>query len=336
MVFSDPLPMTGPPPARPAAGESAPALAAPLRVLVLDDETMLLRLFARVLAPPPSEAEPAAAAPGGGEPADAPRFEVTACVQAEQAVAAVRAALEGGRPYAVAFIDVELPPGMNGVWAAERIRRLDPDVEIVIATAHATTSLDELGARVGPAHRLTYFRKPMHVAEIRQIAESLGARWLRAAHDRRSRRELEARVAALEADSRRTRAGSPAAPGAVVLVVEDEPVVRRLASRVLSRSGYTVLEAEDGETALRLADASDRPIDLVLTDVVMPDMNGRHLATAVQSRFPSARVIFMSGYATDELAAGALPRGARFLPKPFATAELADAVRATLAAGDAN
>jgi len=334
----------------------AGAAAEPLRVLVLDDETMLLRLFGRVLVPPSREpgttlvtraalAVPAAdEAPadrgGDGEPRP-PRFDVTTCVQAEQAVAAVRAALEEGRPFGVAFIDVELPPGMNGVWAAERIRRLDPHLEIVITTGHGTVSVEDLATRIPPVHRLSYFRKPMHVAEILNSTVALGARWRAAAEERRRQRALDERIAALEAEVRQAREeGAAVEPGvdvaasrgvSTVLVVEDEPVVRRLATRILTRRGYHVLEAEDGGAALRAAAESPSPVDLVLTDVVMPDMNGRHLATALRTRFPGVRVIFMSGYTTDELSADTMPTGARFLQKPFASGELAETVRAMLA-----
>lgn len=350
-------------PVQPLGGELPSVVAGrvaapePLRVLVLDDETMLLRLFGRVLGASPREAGDAGGGPTAAlgplnlsgvaaEPAVAatpgpPRFEVTTCVQAEQAIAAVRAALEEGRPFGVAFVDVELPPGMNGIWAAERIRRLDPDLEIVITTAHGAISVDELALRVPPAHRLSYFRKPMHVAEILNATLSLGARWRQAAEERRRLRALESQVVALEAAARRApleTAGpeslnAPARQRAatVVMVVEDEPVVRRLAARILARRGYHVLEAEDGATALRMADESPQPIDLVLTDVVMPDMNGRHLATALRRRFPDVQLVFMSGYTNDELSAEALPEGARFLQKPFASGDLADLVRASLA-----
>jgi CheY-like chemotaxis protein len=340
------------------------AVTEPLRVLVLDDETMLLRLFGRVLGATPRDGGDAGARPTAAlgplslsGPSDAelagaeapgapgaPRFEVTTCVQAEQAIAAVRVAMEEGRPFGVAFVDVELPPGMNGIWAAERIRRLDPDLEIVITTAHGAVSVEELAVRVPPMHQLSYFRKPMHVAEILNATLSLGARWRRAAEERRRRRALESRVAALEAAPQAAPAEAAEAAGAgsgpasarhsaatVVMVVEDEPVVRRLATRILARRGYHVLEAEDGAAALRMADESPQPIELVLTDVVMPDMNGRHLASALRHRFPAVQLVFMSGYTNDELSAEALPKGARFLQKPFASGDLAEVVRASLA-----
>ncbi|MEZ4587805.1 MAG: PAS domain-containing protein [Gemmatimonadales bacterium] len=87
--------------------------------------------------------------------------------------------------------------------------------------------------------------------------------------------------------------------GATILLVEDEDAVRRLTKRLLAADGYQVIEAVDGEDALAVAGRHDGPIDLVLTDLVMPRMNGRELALAIQSRRPRIRVAFMSGYTAD-------------------------------------
>jgi PAS domain S-box-containing protein len=113
-----------------------------------------------------------------------------------------------------------------------------------------------------------------------------------------------------------------------VLVVEDDDAVRRFAVRSLERAGYDVLTAADGAEAMRLSDAHEGTFDVVVVDVVLPRMRGTELAARLRPRQPTAQVLFMSGYRTEE---GALPRGAdgrtRFLPKPFTGAELADKVR---------
>jgi two-component system, cell cycle sensor histidine kinase and response regulator CckA len=88
-----------------------------------------------------------------------------------------------------------------------------------------------------------------------------------------------------------------------ILLVEDEEQVRSLARRVLQRNGYTVVEACDGEDALRLLAGGDLRIDLLVTDVMMPRMGGHALAQRLQAEHPALRVVFMSGYAGDELVA---------------------------------
>lgn len=122
----------------------------------------------------------------------------------------------------------------------------------------------------------------------------------------------------------------------VVLVVEDDPNVRRLCLRTLSSSGYTTLSAENGAEALRVIDAAER-VDLVLTDVVMPNgMSGTELARTIAERWPGLRVIYMSGYTADFLARDAEHGLAhQLLQKPFTVAELTGAVRAGLATAPA-
>ncbi len=104
-----------------------------------------------------------------------------------------------------------------------------------------------------------------------------------------------------------------------VLLVDDQPTVRRTTSMLLRRQGYTVLEAESPHTALRLSSEYTGVIDLLLTDVVMPGMNGRELAEALAEKRPDMKCIFMSGYTADEVARRGIQHGSfEFLSKPFA------------------
>jgi two-component system cell cycle sensor histidine kinase/response regulator CckA len=102
-----------------------------------------------------------------------------------------------------------------------------------------------------------------------------------------------------------------------VLVVEDEAAVRNLVKAVLERKGYVVLVAEDGAAALDLVDKHTGVIHVLLTDVVMPGMNGRDLAVRVRERRPAIKVVFMSGYTADVPTELVTEGGAAFLSKPF-------------------
>ncbi|MGH3132639.1 MAG: PAS domain S-box protein [Gaiellaceae bacterium] len=116
-----------------------------------------------------------------------------------------------------------------------------------------------------------------------------------------------------------------------ILIVENEEAVRTLAASMLSRRGYTVLATGSAEEALRLAAGQDKPIDLLLTDLVMPEMNGRELAEEIVERVPTVRVLFMSGYADEAVTRhGALDTGTAYLEKPFSGRDLAYMVRETL------
>jgi CheY-like chemotaxis protein len=116
-----------------------------------------------------------------------------------------------------------------------------------------------------------------------------------------------------------------------VLLCEDEESVRTLACRVLEYGGYTVLCAENATHAQVLADEHGGPIHLLLTDVIMPDMNGRRLADAIRSKRPDTRVLYVSGYPANVIARhGVLDEGVNFLQKPFSFHSLLSQVRLVL------
>jgi CheY-like chemotaxis protein len=112
-----------------------------------------------------------------------------------------------------------------------------------------------------------------------------------------------------------------------LLVVDDEPQIRELSSRLLGRLGYTVLAERDGRAALAALDANPA-IALVLTDMVMPGMGGWELVNLLLEREPRVRVVLMSGYSAELVAS--VRDDVPFLPKPFTARELAEAVRAAL------
>ncbi|MGH9805636.1 MAG: response regulator [Candidatus Acidiferrales bacterium] len=116
-----------------------------------------------------------------------------------------------------------------------------------------------------------------------------------------------------------------------VLLVEDEPSVRSLTHRLLVRQGYTVLEAKDGDEALLVAEQAPRPVDLLLTDVVMPKMSGQQLAERLQTRWPRLKVLYMSGY-TDSKVVPLITKENRvaYLQKPFGSKDLSQKVRLVL------
>jgi CheY-like chemotaxis protein len=122
-----------------------------------------------------------------------------------------------------------------------------------------------------------------------------------------------------------------------ILVVDDEPDVCELARDCLLAAGYRVLEATDGEEALRIAEAHTEPIHLLLTDVVMPRLNGVELAGRLTRQRPDTKVLYMSGFAVvgaqHELLSGpGLEPGDPILPKPFNAESLTRKVREILTA----
>jgi CheY-like chemotaxis protein len=117
----------------------------------------------------------------------------------------------------------------------------------------------------------------------------------------------------------------------VILLVEDDATVRTVVGRILRTSGYAVLEAFNGAHALRICENADLGVDLIITDVVMPEMGGREFARLLRDLRPGARMLFMSGYA--ELGATLSPLrtpGDAFIEKPFTMEMLARRVREVL------
>ena len=117
-----------------------------------------------------------------------------------------------------------------------------------------------------------------------------------------------------------------------ILVVEDNDMVRHLTDEILKPLGYSIITAQNATEALDVAASCQQPIDLVLTDVIMPDMDGKTMFDKISELFPKAEVLYMSGY-TNEIIAhlGVLNKGVRFIQKPFTVQGLAQKVREALA-----
>ncbi len=127
------------------------------------------------------------------------------------------------------------------------------------------------------------------------------------------------------------RAIGPARGSETILLVEDEQAVRTVATRVLRNQGYFVLAACNGEEALGIADKVGGAVDLVLTDVIMPDMGGPELVERIWQRWPGIRVVYMSGYAQgDKIRSEIADRDSSFLQKPFSADNLLLTVRQVL------
>ena len=156
-----------------------------MRILIVDDEPAMHDSYARSLAPRTEDgaALSAMAAELFGDDDDgegqavAPDFDLTHCHQGLDAVAAVERAIADGTPFPVAFIDIRMPPGIDGRETARRIRAIDPEINLVIVTGYSDFSPIEISKVAGPPDKIFYIAKPFEVAEIVQTATALGKRW---------------------------------------------------------------------------------------------------------------------------------------------------------------
>ncbi|HET6837767.1 MAG TPA: response regulator, partial [Gemmatimonadales bacterium] len=127
------------------------------------------------------------------------------------------------------------------------------------------------------------------------------------------------------------RSGDKVGSGEVVLVVEDDELVRAVLVRALTETGFRVLPAANGAEALEIAGKPDQQLDAVITDLAMPELRGRELAERLEKLRPGVPVLFVSGHADDEVARrGLLDPGKPFLQKPFDPDEIAVKVRELL------
>lgn len=156
-----------------------------MRILIVDDEPAMHESYRRCFAPQESgngalnDLAAELFDDASATPVEDAReeFDATHCNQGLDAVAAVQAAIEDGNPYAVAFIDVRMPPGIDGKETATRIRALDPNINLVIVTGFSDFSPIEISKAAGPADKIFYIAKPFEIAEVVQTATALAHRW---------------------------------------------------------------------------------------------------------------------------------------------------------------
>lgn len=156
-----------------------------LRVLAVDDESLMLELYRESLESSTGDSF-------------AYKIEYDTCRTGEGAVEAVEKAIQAGRPYAVIFLDLDLGPGMDGAAAGERIRELDRDVNLVIATGSTGADLLDIGSRIPPQDKLLYLNKPFDILEIRQFSTALGTKWESERLLQKAHHDLQDKIEALQ------------------------------------------------------------------------------------------------------------------------------------------
>lgn len=168
----------------------------PFRILAVDDEPAILGLYEQILCRHPvNQGDASKQSNPSKQPfLTAPNFEMTCCNQGDQAVEAVRLSLQEGHPYALAFLDLNMPPGPDGNWTAEQIHKLDPGINIILVTGYSVTDADEVDIPLTFSDKLLYLQKPFHRQEIIQFATALGNKWQAEMELRELHSEMESLV----------------------------------------------------------------------------------------------------------------------------------------------
>jgi signal transduction histidine kinase len=170
------------------------------RILVIDDNQAIRADFKKILQPDDEWSPGMAAAVTSlfGPATNSSRpscFELDAAPSGEEGLARVREAVAEGRPYAVAFVDVRMPPGWDGIETTARIWKYDPDIQIIICTAYSDYSWDEMIKKLGQSDRLVILKKPFDTVEVLQLAHALSEKWELGQKVRARVDQLEAMVA---------------------------------------------------------------------------------------------------------------------------------------------
>ncbi len=167
------------------------------RVLIIDDDRDIWKAYQLVLSSieeadnsPMREMGALLEAENNSRGMDYCHFNLSFAAQGKDGFDKVARGLQAGKPFALAFIDVRMPPGWDGMETAARIRRIDPDIEIVIVTAFSDRSCAEISRAVGSSDKLLYFRKPFDPEELKQLAISLSAKYHLAGEQEAQRHEL--------------------------------------------------------------------------------------------------------------------------------------------------
>jgi two-component system NtrC family sensor kinase len=173
------------------------------RILLVDDMPAIHEDFCKILAPatPARSALDATRALLFDEqpsPPPSARFELESVYQGQEALARVDASVRERRPYAMAFVDMRMPPGWDGVETIERLWAVDPRLQVVICTAYSDTSWEEVLQRLDARDRLLVLKKPFDTIEVRQLASALCAKWRMAEREVDERRHLESQLVQAE------------------------------------------------------------------------------------------------------------------------------------------
>jgi signal transduction histidine kinase len=184
------------------------------RILIIDDNPSIHQDFRKILTAGDSAVSLdalEAAIFGSSQPKGKGEysFEVDSASQGEEGVQRVREAAEAGQPYALAFVDIRMPPGIDGVETTSRLWQADKDLQVVLCSAYADYSWEEVAQRLGVNQRLLILRKPFDNIEVRQMAHALAQKWDLSRQSQRREEELaqavKERTAELEAANARLR-----------------------------------------------------------------------------------------------------------------------------------
>ncbi len=285
------------------------------RIIVIDDDKSVHEAYRKVLhregekRPGRSVAEKLGL--GRGRAPETPvsvgrEFEVDFAKSGEEGLKRVQQARSEGRPYALAFVDMRMPPGWDGLQTARELWKDSPDLQICICSAYSDHSWESVVGQLGDSDRLLILRKPFEREEVLQLAHMLTRKW---------RREQLDRHAPL--------APTPEPPFHLLLL-EDEPLTSSFLQKKLRETFPQIIVLPATTVAEAQVILATQAIDFFLLDILVPDGSGIDFLFQVMASQPGARAVMMTGQALGEYRAVAEQLGVLdFVEKPVSMPELA-------------
>jgi len=235
------------------------------RILIIDDDQDIWKAYRLILSPADHAPESATAKINeilsNGQAVDSGLgFELSFASQGQTGYQMVAEARESQNPFALAFIDIRMPPGWDGMETAVKIRQLDPDIELVIVTAYSDRSMDEIVRAVGSPDKLLFLRKPFDPDELKQMARSLTSKW------RLARMEEQERLARQRVEEQLQQAQKMESIGTLAGGIAHD--FNNILSAVMGYTDLALLRAKDRDPELesdlaQIRKAADRAADLV-------------------------------------------------------------------------
>jgi signal transduction histidine kinase len=234
------------------------------RILIVDDNRAIHDDFKKILQPRGNAAglDDLESALFGGRARAQVAFELSSAYQGEEGVEAVRAARAADRPFALALVDMRMPPGIDGVETIARMWEVDPDLQVVICTAFSDASWDDIVARLGATDRLLILKKPFDLAEVCQLALALTEKWRLARQSRDRLAELTASRAELAANLALAQAVQEATGDGIFVVGDD---------KAIKTANRRFFEMWNMPAALYSATSQRETLPHVLTQVADPE-----------------------------------------------------------------